>query len=57
MIFTMKIDSNNVGCETKAQVAKLIREVANKVLNGERSSGKILDENGNCVGAWVLEKS
>ena len=54
MTFTLTIDCDNAAFEDLpgGEVARLLREVAAKLDRFDGNRGKIVEENGNSVGAW-----
>lgn len=56
-MFRLYIDTDNDSCKPNhyAEVAKLLRDVARRVEDGQ-NSGKILDTNGNTVGTFNASK-
>lgn len=41
--------------DREREVARILRDIANKVENG-RTSGKAIDINGNTVGRWAMKE-
>lgn len=58
MKFSLVIKSNNEAMTNGGQpewpVMAILRDVANKLGDGDRTEGTILDANGNQVGTWKL---
>lgn len=57
-MFTLKIKTGNAafqdaGDDGKAEVARILREIADKLENGQEG-GACMDGNGNRVGEWSL---
>lgn len=40
------------GGNARAEVARILREVADKIEEGDRDEGRCMDVNGNGVGTW-----
>jgi hypothetical protein len=68
MKLNITIDSDNVGMETVAQAAEVLRNLANKIEDigeavepfediGLDLSANLLDQNGNKIGQWSLTRS
>jgi hypothetical protein len=58
MQFTLKIDCDNAAFEDSPghEIATILRVTAKRLENG-RTSGPLIDANGNKVGAFQLEDS
>ena len=53
MEFTLTIQMGNAAMQTGEDVADVLHNVASDLLTG-RTSGTIMDANGNTVGSWNL---
>ena len=57
MSFTLEIKTSNAAFSspyTGDEVARILREVADRILNGD-TEGRTIDINGNGVGSFALE--
>lgn len=52
MTFTVKIEMGNDAMKSRFDVARALRQLANKVNESGHMNGKIMDFNGNSVGSW-----
>lgn len=56
--FTLKIKLGNAAMQTRDDVARALRAVANRIdtnLHAHPSGVTILDDNGNSVGVWAFK--
>ncbi len=52
--FNLKIDLGNDEMSGPEDVARVLRKVADRLMN-DALSGVIMDDNGNKVGSWAVE--
>lgn len=50
--FTLEIELGNAAMQDGPDVARALRDVADRIENGLEARGKIRDENGNTVGTY-----
>jgi hypothetical protein len=50
--FSMEMNLNNVAMASTESIAEALRQVAERVTQGER--GLVRDYNGNTIGAWEI---
>jgi len=56
--FKLELEMGNAAFEGEqryAEVARILRDTANKIQHGAQTSGEVFDINGNCVGSWSLD--
>lgn len=54
--FTLSINLGNVAMQTRHDIARAMRELASALSDDltDFESGRVLDDNGNTVGAWAI---
>jgi len=51
-VFQVRLNTGNDACRTRSDVAKILRELADRI-EENHVSGLLKDENGNRVGAFI----
>jgi len=51
----IEFETDNAAFESRAEIARILRQVAVEVMNTGRTERAIVDANGNKVGKWELD--
>lgn len=55
-MFKVEFATDNAAFEdVNSEVARILRDLADKVDSGTRTDGRVMDYNGNAVGKWSLD--
>lgn len=60
MAFHLNLSTDNAAFEEdqgRPEIARILRELANRLEQGSEETGKLYDANGNAVGRWTLTPS